>query len=201
MSVDTQLRKTCKFGDCSRVDVVARGLCHKHYEYSRRHGLLTSRVTNLKKPTTTDLAWAVGIVDGEGCISLIRIKRYDSYGTGVTFDLRLDVANTDPRMPARLKTLFGGSICPNTQDKRPNRRPTWGWHIHGAKAAAVLRAMRPYFCIKGEQADVAILSRNFVRHNKRVNLVKTCTLIDLSQELKDLKRVNYPLLEVVDGSH
>src|SRR5687767_2509387 len=46
----------------------------------------------------TDLAWAAGIVDGEGYVSI-----------DTTFVLRLSVSNTDPRITDRLLHLFGGS--------------------------------------------------------------------------------------------
>lgn len=143
-----------------------------------------------------DLAWAAGIVDGEGSINLIKMKRYDSYGTGLTFDLRLDVGNTDPRMLVRLKDIFGGSISSNLK-ARPNRKPTFCWHLHGAKAAEAIQLMRPYLVIKGEQADLALISRQFVRHNKKCDaagLEKTYKMAACSEMLKDLKK-RLPTLE------
>ena len=148
----------------------------------------------------TDLAWAAGIVDGEGSIGLIRMKRYDNYGTGVTYDLRLDVGNTDPRMLKKLQDLFGGSIS-RSMEKRENRKPCATWHLHGSNAANVLAAIRPYLVIKGEQADVAIKSRQFVRRNKRVTtegLAMTASMTECFLQLKALKHAQ-PALEEVLG--
>lgn len=144
----------------------------------------------------TDLAWAAGIIDGEGSINLLKMKRKDTYGTGLTFDLRIDVGNTDPRMLVKLKTLFGGSIS-KSYEARKNRKACACWHVHAENASKVLTLILPYLCIKREQAEVAILSRQYIRHDKRCTqggIEKAHKMVELSQRLKDLKH-ELPSLE------
>lgn len=147
----------------------------------------------------TDLAWAAGIIDGEGSICLIRIKRKDGYGIGFSWDLRVDVGNTDPRMLVRLRAIFGsGCIGANTTDKRPNRLPSWSIHWHGAKAARVLELIRPFLIIKCEQADIALASRAFVRHDKKANEHKARGMEEAHFALKGLKKKR-PTLEEAES--
>lgn len=105
----------------------------------------------------TDLAWAAGIVDGEGCIHIAR-------NGPERWLLRVSVCNTDFRMTGRLFGLFGGNLCGVTFHR--NSRSTKAqekWEICGAKAAEFLKRIRPFLVVKGEQVDVAIRSRQFVR--------------------------------------
>lgn len=135
----------------------------------------------------TDLAWAAGIVDGEGSICLIQMKRYKPGGSGLTWDLRLDVGNTDPRMLLRLRRIFGnGGITTNTP--KPRRMPSWTIHWHGAKAARILELIRPHLTIKCEQADVALLSRAFVRQG-RPDLFKERGMREAAERLKALHTI------------
>ena len=148
------------------------------------------------EPLQTDLAWAAGIVDGEGSICLIKCHRQDEYGLRYGWDLRVDVGNTDPRMLIRLRAIFGcGGIGPNSKDNRPNRLPSWGIHWHGNNAAEVLRLIRPFLVIKGEQADVALESSAFVRHDKRADVKKADAMNQCHLKLRGLKKKRLSLIE------
>src|SRR5436305_1549913 len=100
----------------------------------------------------TDLAWAAGCVDGEGCVS-IRTQKVGR-SARLQFALYLAVSNTDPRMPARFHELFGGSLVNKTGNQV--RRPIFEWRVFATNAGRILRMLRPYLVIKGEQADIAI---------------------------------------------
>jgi hypothetical protein len=100
--------------------------------------------------TETDLAWAAGIVDGEG--SIVIESATNSRKCHV---LRVIVANTDPRMPLALRALFGGTVLP-TKKQQAHHRQAWSWVVSTAQAHAVLVAIRPYLICKAEQADLGI---------------------------------------------
>lgn len=102
--------------------------------------------------SSTDLAWAAGAVDGEGCISIrsqrVPNSKFEQYA------LYISVGNTDIRMPQRLAEMFGGNVINKTRQQE--RRPVYEWRIFSANAVKVLKMLRPYLVIKGEQADIAI---------------------------------------------
>jgi hypothetical protein len=103
-------------------------------------------------------AWAAGIIDADGCITIKRQRR----GEATYYSLQVIVSQvsamgslTDPPPVIRHLMPFGG----NTSYQRParlHRRPLWTWQVTGAKAEAFLRVIRPYLVGKADQADVAI---------------------------------------------
>lgn len=101
--------------------------------------------------TSEELAWAGGIVDGEGCISVHSVN--DKRLRWPVLRAEVCVVNTDRRMVDKLQELFGGDIY-----ERPPRterhRPTFEWKVRNPLAATMIRAVRPYLIVKGEQADV-----------------------------------------------
>lgn len=76
-----------------------------------------------------DLAWAAGIVSGEGNIGIHRPRR--------CITIRLTVGQSSvtdecPEMLTRLQRILkGGRVYKMRQDMRPNRRPMWQFYIHG----------------------------------------------------------------------
>lgn len=99
----------------------------------------------------TDLAYAAGLIDGEGCIRI-------NIGTttlGQRKDgLVLSVAMTNPLPIHFLHKLFDGNI-----DYREisNKQPTWTWYVSTRLAVEILEKLYPYMLVKKEQAIIAIL--------------------------------------------
>lgn len=97
----------------------------------------------------TDLAYAAGIIDGEGCIRIIHRK------TGKQgWSMNVEVCTTDPRLMMWLKDHFEGAI--RRSPRFGNRKDAYAWKLSIRKAALFLQAIRPFLLIKGEQADLAI---------------------------------------------
>jgi hypothetical protein len=99
--------------------------------------------------TPTEIGWAAGIVDGEGCIGL-----YNSGGYAGP-RLNLAVASIDPRLTAELHRLFGGTLT-RRHHAEPHLRSAETWTTTGITAARVLNTVAPALIIKREQADVAL---------------------------------------------
>ena len=107
----------------------------------------------LERPRTlADLAWAAGVVDGEGCIHIATTRDRRVAGTYVRYDLRVSVANIDPRMCLRLRDLFGGGL---TAYSRARGRPYLVWAVSGARAVQILHELYPFLVCKQDQAEVA----------------------------------------------
>ena len=138
---------------------------------------------------THQLAWAAGIIDGEGCISICRKRHANAWV------LRVTVSQVDPRLPARLKELFGGSVSHYNPVKKNHRR-VWTWTIQAHAAEAALRAVLPWLFLKKEQAEIGMASRQFIKKAEgRVGALRSPAFSEaqidaqewLRRQLSDLK--------------
>lgn len=97
----------------------------------------------------TELAWAAGFIDGEGCISVVRCTQ-----AGVTREqvqLLLDVAQVRPEALHKLVRLFGGRIRLGGPGKG-----IYYWRLYGRKAGTVLSLVLPYLVTKRRQGELAL---------------------------------------------
>lgn len=99
-------------------------------------------------PSEIELAWAAGIVDGEGCVSVVRVP----YG----HRLQLDVGNTSLAMVTRLHEIIPGRVYPPYADSIGKAKPRYQYRANGKKAEDALRAILPYLVVKKAQAVEAI---------------------------------------------
>lgn len=137
---------------------------------------------------TVDLAWAAGIIDGEGCVRLERRVQ----GVNPTFILTVIVANTDPRIVTRLAEIFGLGTIHGRKYSNPRNRPSFAWKVSSRQAEHVLRLVAPYLVSKREQAEVGLLSRGLmgpapanVKHANIQTLERMVT--DLSAMKKEIR--------------
>lgn len=110
----------------------------------------------------TDNAWAAGIVDGEGCIS---IKK----SSGGYFQVSVVVGQSGiktPKLLLKLKRLFGGSFCRAGQwtrrDAKAHRMPKRNWQVVGMDAHKMLLRIEPYLVQKCSEAKLALAFRKYV---------------------------------------
>ncbi len=111
----------------------------------------------------TDIAWAAGFIDGEGCIQLSRA------GRGMRAHvLRINVPQVHRAPLDRLAAMFGGGVHPK-QTTNPRHRQQHVWEITSYRAAAALRRLRPYLLLKGREADLAVMyvGSNTTRQGRR----------------------------------
>lgn len=134
------------------------------------------------------LAWAAGIIDGEGCIRLVKSKRR----TGFSWAVKVGVWNTDIRMLDRLRQLFGGCVTQRESGYKGNRRPAWEWVVTHKKAAEVLSDVMPWLTVKCEQAELAILSRRYLRPGRKLasrSRKEIAEQIEIVERLKAAKQL------------
>lgn len=103
------------------------------------------------------LAWAAGIIDGEGHIGIRR-----PWPEKQTLRLYLDVSNTHIATIQRLVAIFGGLW--RVSQRKGNRQPIAVWTVSHRKAERILRDVLPYLFTKREQAVGALEYRKLVRH-------------------------------------
>jgi hypothetical protein len=86
-------------------------------------------------------AWAAGLFEGEGCISLSRSNKGDHVR-----DVRLTVVNTDLDVLERFQATIGrGSISEMNSKSNLGSKQRWQWRLsRQVDVALLLRRMMPF---------------------------------------------------------
>ncbi len=75
----------------------------------------------------TQISWASGLIEGEGCFILSKDKRSNYYKTAIQVEM------TDYDTLKQLKCILGGSIIesnyPSKYKKFPNAKKSWRWYL------------------------------------------------------------------------
>jgi hypothetical protein len=116
---------------------------------------LFSPFSGAVQPKVTDIAWAAGLFDGEGCIHIAR-QTYGKSGRRPTYRLRIDIAQNDVRIlkevewalqiPGRIYTAKVGGR---------NKRVCHALKYDGVTAFEVLEKIGPMLRRKRAEADLA----------------------------------------------
>lgn len=95
----------------------------------------------LIEPPFDEFAWAVGIIEGEGYIGLVRASRH----VGTNNYVRISVQMTDEDVVRRLREALGqGRVRGPRFHPGTNRQPTWLWDIAGSAAYHLLYRLLPH---------------------------------------------------------
>ena len=112
--------------------------------------------------TIQELAYAAGIVDGEGCIGVRSIVRSPRHVRIV-----VEVANTDARLVRWLEEPWPPSkkIRPMVRKTRysAKHKPLFLWMLTSRKAEAFLSDVLPYLLIKKDQAELALAAQATIK--------------------------------------
>ena len=134
-----------------------------------------------------DLAWAAGIVDGEGCITLYKATT----NSGIAYVMKVTVVNTSLTMLQRLHTLFGiGYIGIRPRRSKKHKR-IWIWEVTTKNAEVVLKAIQPYLVAKVEECRLALLSRTMINtHGRNTPNNNAAALDEILSQLQKIKHVS-----------
>ena len=111
----------------------------------------------------TDLAYAAGVIDSDGCIYIDRYRDKRKVHNNYQYALRIKVCQSDKETVVWLSNTFGGSCREYPYDKYTssnNKKPLFIWQINNLKAVELLEAIKPYLKIKIKQAGVGIQYKN-----------------------------------------
>ena len=100
----------------------------------------------------TALAYAAGIIDGEGCIFFNKARRPDY--SGCCCSPRVSVTNTNEWICRWFQMRFGGNI--NKHQTKTNWKPCYIWYVSGQNTLSFLQLMLPYLQLKKAQAELVI---------------------------------------------
>jgi len=140
--------------------------------------------------TKEELAYLAGFFDGEGCITISRIR--DKSGS-----LILMISNTNETIIKLIAKWFKGDIMYIKQ--KDNRKEAWTFKAYSQDAEIFLKAIYPYLLIKKEQAHIGLEYQKLIgtkgtRYNKIRRLTKNKilpTILKLREELfKQIRFLN-----------
>lgn len=103
----------------------------------------------------TDLAYTAGIVDGEGCISILPRNYQKQKTVHIRYILQVAVGSTDEWLPMWLKFAYGGHLH-KIAPKKLSHNPAWYWQLTSNQAKVFLELILPYLHLKRDQATLAI---------------------------------------------
>lgn len=102
----------------------------------------------------TDLAWAAGFVDGEGCFSMKR----RSHGT--RFGFRFTVNQIDRRPLDRLAKILGRGVVKGPRiSKSAKHSPVWRLDISGKHAITIYELLEPYLSEPKREQAIRVLDQ------------------------------------------
>lgn len=88
-------------------------------------------------PSSTDIAYAAGLIDGEGTVSLKKGRR-GAWRTPI-----LCMSSTSRELVDFMQTTFGGWISVKKTMRR-HHAPGWFWELHRDSALDALKALLPH---------------------------------------------------------
>jgi hypothetical protein len=91
--------------------------------------------------TDSDLAYAAGLFDGEGNVSIVSNGRRPRVLGH--FYLRATISSTDEELIVFFADRWPGG-WKTRQDRGPTRRVQWNWNLKGPRAAAFLADLLPF---------------------------------------------------------
>lgn len=102
-----------------------------------------------------ELAYAAGLFDGEGSISLVRQNNNRSHSPQVS------VASNDCEVLGWLQKRFGGSIV-TKQPRKPTHSVSYDWRLTDRRALTFLQLIRPYLVIERKIRRIDLLLNDYV---------------------------------------
>ena len=135
--------------------------------------------------THEDLAWAAGLFEGEGTIT-IAVRNCDD-----TFRLVCIIGNTDRQVLDFFQSRWPGWYQP-PYGERPGRKPSWSWTVAGPAAERFLREIGPAFRTDRvrKKCEIGLKFRSCQSRSARVHQAWGYKAAQrrLYQEMRDLNR-------------
>lgn len=107
--------------------------------------------------TDTQAAWLAGIIDGEGCIAVMRQVRADRPSVRYWITLRISMVHY-PTLE-NIQQITGLSKVharKGSKPRQPNERQPWYWNVASREAAAVLTRVLPFLVTKRIEAELTL---------------------------------------------
>lgn len=109
----------------------------------------------VREPLPTEIAWFAGILDGEGCIAIVR-QNPRSTDIHDTYHLRIRISNTHLPTVNRLKEIWNAGYVHEIFDKEERRKRRYEWVVSGRVALRVLQLSFQYLVTRSIEAEMGI---------------------------------------------
>ena len=138
-------------------------------------------------PKEADLSWAAGLFEGEGTITLIRVK---SQKNDYLTESKITVGNTDYQIVGFFQQHWGGWI--STKGKKKGRKQHFEWAITGNQTWIVLTDLLAYFRTDRvrEKARLLIEVEEFRKRSPRFGEESKQTQTKLWEHLQRIRALN-----------
>lgn len=104
-----------------------------------------------------DVAWAAGVVDGEGAVTMLRAKPGVNRRKTLSFQIRVSVRMTHEPTLERLHRILGGVFKRGTAPRDPARhKQSYEWYVGDRLAELVLEELLGHLTTKHEQAALVL---------------------------------------------
>jgi len=145
-----------------------------------------------------DWAYLAGLIDGEGCITIDKIRLFARNGSGKfrwRYKLSLRVAMCDKPTLDWIARLFAGKVYPRSRNsmKRlsPKARQQWCWVTTDSNAERVIVGIQPWLKNKLVEANAALAFRKTVASEHRLSPATLAAQEMFKLQLMGLKRQEY----------
>lgn len=143
----------------------------------------------MKKERAIRLAYAAGLIDGEGYIGIEKIVRLERKGQPTRYYLRVTVTQKDGKVMDWLYGNFGGKIHKGNNHNQVTDNWIYWWRIENSPASDFLKQILPFLKIKRNQAEIAIRFQSRMKlKSKQVTVHEINEREGLCQALKKAKK-------------
>jgi len=112
-----------------------------------------------KNYSRDSIIYLAGIVDGEG--ALVISKHTSNHKRGYNYQVRLEVSNTEKRLPDWIFEHFDGRVSAYTPKQTPknSRKPVFRWTCEGERLTHICELIYPFSVFKKEEIDIVLEMR------------------------------------------
>jgi hypothetical protein len=113
----------------------------------------TTHAERLERQQQLAYAWAAGFLDGEGCVSLVRVRR--TCGNRVNYRARVHIVQNCLETLNILRDRVGENcVLSQLLHRESYTRPIYQLIYDGIHCHRLLKKLRPYLVRKGAESDV-----------------------------------------------
>lgn len=146
---------------------------------------MLGRLVVAKSPawqSPTELAYLAGFFDGEGYVGIS--SDHPKWKNGdVYYRLRINVAQKNPVVLLRLKSIYGGTL-------HQGKDGVWKWYADGKMGCSFLSDIFPFLVIKKQQVELALEFQSLNVGKGKTSLQKE-RQEQIAKSVKQMKRDQY----------
>lgn len=131
-------------------------------------------------------AWAAGVVDSDGCITIKKRCGRSGQEKRTYYSLFVVVSQSGKEIPPviqKLKQEYGGLLEKPYKSKKKGRRPRHTWYLAHGNAEVFLKQILPHLVGKKDQAELALKFRDTALGRGRTHLQE-----DFYWKMREMKK-------------